>query len=116
MRDAVEEVRLVAFDQDTCDALNTALARPVVEQCPTCGARAVPIAHGGYSEREIAPAERKLIALGHCFEMEDKPTWACTADEEHQWTNGGRDQHRAQAALLEAPAVPISEDPGRSVP
>ncbi len=114
--DVVDEIRLVAFDRETHDALRDALVRPIVERCPTCGARAVPIAHGGWSEHKIALARAGLVALGHCFSMPDKPTWECTADESHQWTNGDGDRHRYQAALLDALAVTVGEDQGRSVP
>ena len=42
----IDRIRLVASDQETYDALTRKMAEPVVEWCPTCGAKAIPIVLG----------------------------------------------------------------------
>ncbi|GGU28951.1 hypothetical protein [Lentzea flava] len=114
----IDRIRLVAFDEETCLALRTHLAAPVEESCPRCGARAVPIAYGPWNARNMAARDAGLVALGGCFVMDDgtDAQWECTADGEHRWTNGERDERRHQVAVLDVLDVAFGEDRGRSVP
>jgi len=112
----VERIRLVAFDQETFDALSRHLAAPVEEWCPTCGARAVPIAHGRLTEDGRAAAEAGVVVSGGCFVQGDgtDPQWQCANG--HRWTNGERGERRHQVAIADAVANVLGEDHGRSVP
>jgi O-acetyl-ADP-ribose deacetylase (regulator of RNase III) len=116
--DIIDRIRLVAFDEETYQALTGNLAKPVEEHCPTCGAKAVPIAYGSWTDWKFAARDAGLVALGTCLVLGDgtDPQWECTADGEHRWTNGERDERRHQVAVLDAQAVTLGEDRGWSVP
>ncbi|MDX8056333.1 macro domain-containing protein [Lentzea sp. BCCO 10_0798] len=112
----IDEVRLVAFDQETCDALTRSLAEPIVEWCPTCGEKAIPLVFGRPVGEVAEAADAGLVALGGCFVTGDgtDPDWQCP--QLHRWTNGERDEHRNQAAVFDAVAVTLGNDRGWSVP
>jgi O-acetyl-ADP-ribose deacetylase len=112
----IDRIRLVAFDQETCEALDANLAKPVEEHCPTCGATAIPIMFGRPVEEVRQAAEAGLVALGGCLVQNDgmDPRWQCAND--HRWTNGERDERRSQIAVRDAVAVTLGEDRGWSVP
>lgn len=112
----IDRIRLVAFDQETCDALGRSMAAPVEERCPACGAKALPIASGTLGNPRFEGKGAGLFALGSCFRDDDSPQWQCTANEGHRWTNGERDERRHQVAVLDAFAVAFGEDRGWSVP
>jgi hypothetical protein len=84
--------------------------------CPTCGAKGIPIAYGPWNDRNLAARDARLVALGGCLRDDDCPHWECTADSEHRWTGGERDERRHQVAVLDAFAVTLGEDHGWSVP
>lgn len=111
----IDEITLVAPDQETHDALVEHLRKPVEERCPTCDAKAIPSAPICWSATTREAAARGLVHLGP-YHSDDDPRWQCTADEDHNWTNGGRDQRRHQVALIEAYAITHGEDRGWSVP
>ncbi|MCX2948149.1 macro domain-containing protein [Lentzea sp. NEAU-D7] len=112
----IDEIRLVAFDEETSGLLREALAEPVREWCPTCGAAAIPLVNGC----RLLPEARQALAAGAIglggFLLDDDtfPQWGCA--QEHYWTNGERDECRNQVALNDAIAVTLGEDRGWSVP
>ncbi|MFI6098680.1 macro domain-containing protein [Lentzea sp. NPDC051213] len=108
----IDTIRLVAPDQETCDALRTNLVKPIVELCPTCGAKARPIAYGRRTGGVWQAASAGLVVMYGCLVRGDgtDPYWECTADNEHRWTNGERDERRTQIAIEEAIAVTLGED------
>ena len=112
----IDRIRLVAFDQETCQALRSRLDEPVEEWCPDCGAKAIPIVFGRPVEEVQAAAEAGLVALGGCLVQGDgaDPQWQCPNG--HRWTNGERDERRHQVAVLEAATAALGEDRGWSVP
>ena len=112
----IDTIRFVAFDQETFDALTRHVARPVEVWCPTCEARAVPIAYGTLGNPRFDGKQAGMFALGSCFKEGDgtDPQWECANG--HRWTNGERDERRHQVAVLDAFTVTLGEDHGRSVP
>ncbi|MFD4643147.1 macro domain-containing protein [Lentzea sp. NPDC058436] len=112
----LDEVLLVAFDQETCDALTRSLAEPIEEWCPTCGEKGIPLVFGRPVGEVSAAAAAGLVALGGCLVSGegDDPVWQCP--QVHRWGGGTRDEHRSQAVCFEAVAVTLGEDHGRSVP
>ncbi|MFJ5988181.1 macro domain-containing protein [Lentzea sp. NPDC092896] len=112
----IEEIRFVAFDQETFDALTRQLAKPVEVSCPTCEARAIPIAYGTLANPRFEGKGAGLFAPDGCFKLGDgtDPQWECANG--HRWTNGERDERRHQVAVLDAFTVTLGEDHGRSVP
>lgn len=112
----IDEIRLVAFDEETFDALTSHLASPIEVWCPTCPAAAVPIAYGTLGNPRFQGKDAGLFAFGSCFRSDggSDPQWRCANG--HEWTNGKRDERRHQVAVLDAMAVTLGEDRGRSVP
>ncbi|MGI5504181.1 macro domain-containing protein [Lentzea sp. CA-135723] len=111
-----DEVLLVAFDQETCDALTRSLAEPIEEWCPTCGEKAIPIVFGRPVPEAFPAADAGLIALGGCLVSGDgtDPHWQCP--QLHRWTGGPLGGHSSSAVISEAVAITLGEDHGRSVP
>ncbi|WP_394615067.1 macro domain-containing protein [Lentzea sp. JNUCC 0626] len=112
----IDEIRLVAFDEQTHALLRDALAEPVEEWCPTCGEKAIPLLFGRPVEEARQAADAGSVALGGCLLPEDgtEPRWQCP--RQHRWGESRRDQRRSQVALHDAIAVTLGEDHGRSVP
>jgi O-acetyl-ADP-ribose deacetylase (regulator of RNase III) len=98
----IDRIRLVAFDQETCDALGRSMAAPVEERCPTCNAVAIPILFGRPVEEAREAAKAGLVVLAGCFVQDDgtDPRWECP--QGHRWTNGERDERRHQVAIQDA--------------
>lgn len=107
----IDRIRLVAFDQATCDALNRSLAEPIEEWCPTCEAKAIPILFGLPVEEARDAGDAGLLALGGCLVQGDgtDPRWQCP--QGHRWTNGERDERRHQVAVLDAIAATSAARP-----
>lgn len=101
----IDRIRLVAFDQETYEALTAAVTAPVEEHCPTCGAKAVPIIFGLPVPEVRVAAEAGLVVLGGCFVQGDgtDPRWQCS--NEHRWASGRRDERRSMIAVWEAVAA-----------
>lgn len=100
----IDRIRLVAFDQETYQALRANLTKPVEEWCPVCGAKAIPIAYGPWNAGNQAAKAVGLVSLGGCLRLGDgtDPRWECTEVSDHRWTNGERDERRNQVAVLDA--------------
>jgi hypothetical protein len=89
------------------EALSAEVAKPIVEQCPTCGGDAVPYVVGLPVPALQAAGDAGLVRLGGCISLGDgvDPAWACTKDSTHYWTNGEKDERRQHAAMMEAVSV-----------
>lgn len=112
----IDEIRLVAFDEQTRDLLRAALAEPVREWCPTCGGEAKPTVNGCPTPEARPAWKAGLLALAWGFsdDRDEGPQWTC--EQEHYWNNGPGDECRRHVAILDAIAVTLGEDHGRSVP
>ncbi|MEV6240099.1 macro domain-containing protein [Lentzea sp. NPDC051838] len=109
----IERIRFVAFDHATNDALTKALAEPVVELCPTCGEKGVPIIYGCMIGDLGLAWKAGLVRLGFS-EDGTRPQWECP--HEHEWGTAARDQRRSQVAIQDAITAVTGEDRGWSVP
>lgn len=100
----IDPIRLVAFDNDTYNAVTAEVAKPIVERCPTCGATAIPVMFGLPTPDAKAAGAAGLVRLGGCIARGDgaDPQWQCTEEHTHSWTNGAEDDRRREAAVGEA--------------
>ncbi len=100
----LELIRLVAFDQETYDLLTAALAQPITERCPTCGADAVPVLIGRPTQAARAARRAGLLRLAGCYRRGDgkDPQWECSAKPKHRWTSGDEHDVRWLAAVQQA--------------
>lgn len=107
-------VRLLVADELSGDLLNDALARPIVQQCLDCEAIAIPVLFGLPTKDSRAAGEAGRLHLAGCLStgLGNDAQSQCTADEDHQWTDGewgavaGRHRTSGQRPMSTNSALP----------